>query len=72
VRQPVLFSLLKGCAFLYALIHNFRLYLIDLETLSVTPNLLLSTPMALRLPLRWLAILCGRVHATYSQIHARG
>jgi dihydroorotate dehydrogenase (fumarate) len=37
---------------------------IDLETLSVTPNLLLSTPMALRLPLRWLAILYGRVNAS--------
>jgi dihydroorotate dehydrogenase (fumarate) len=37
---------------------------IDLETLSVMPNLQLSTPMALRLPLRWLAILYGRVNAS--------
>ena len=30
---------------------------IDLETLEVKPNILLSTPMAMRLPLRWIAIL---------------
>lgn len=36
---------------------------IDLETLEVTPNLLLSTPMAMRLPLRWIAILRGRIEA---------
>jgi dihydroorotate dehydrogenase (fumarate) len=36
---------------------------IDLETLAVSPNILLSTPMAVRLPLRWIAILRGRVHA---------
>jgi dihydroorotate dehydrogenase (fumarate) len=36
---------------------------IDLETLAVSPNILLSTPMAMRLPLRWIAILRGRVHA---------
>jgi dihydroorotate dehydrogenase (fumarate) len=34
---------------------------IDLEQLEVTPNMLLSTPMAMRLPLRWIAILYGRV-----------
>ena len=37
---------------------------IDLEALEVTPNLLLSTPMAMRLPLRWIAILRGRVGAS--------
>ncbi|MGA8660474.1 MAG: dihydroorotate dehydrogenase-like protein [Chthoniobacterales bacterium] len=37
---------------------------IDLENLTVTPNLLLSTPMAMRLPLRWLAILHGRLKAS--------
>ena len=37
---------------------------IDLETLEVTPNVLLSTPMAMRLPLRWVAILHGRVKAS--------
>jgi len=34
---------------------------IELETLEVAPNLLLSTPMAMRLPLRWIAILYGRI-----------
>jgi dihydroorotate dehydrogenase (fumarate) len=37
---------------------------IDLETLEVTPNILFSTPMAMRLPLRWTAILHGRVNAS--------
>jgi len=37
---------------------------IDLETLEVTPNILFSTPMAMRLPLRWVAILRGRVKAS--------
>jgi len=35
----------------------------DLEELEVTPNVILSTPQALRLPLRWIAILHGRVKA---------
>jgi len=34
---------------------------IDLEALEVTPNILYSTPMAMRLPLRWIAILFERV-----------
>lgn len=34
---------------------------IDTETLDVAPNLLLSTPMAMRLPLTWIAILAGRI-----------
>ncbi|MFM7676141.1 MAG: dihydroorotate dehydrogenase-like protein [Synechococcus sp.] len=33
---------------------------IDIETLTVRPNLLLSTPHDLRLPLRWIALLEGR------------
>jgi dihydroorotate dehydrogenase (fumarate) len=33
----------------------------DLEDLAVVPNLELSTPYDLRLPLRWIAILYGRV-----------
>jgi dihydroorotate dehydrogenase (fumarate) len=37
---------------------------IDLDTLEVKPNLLLSTPMAMRLPLRWIAILYGRLQAS--------
>jgi dihydroorotate dehydrogenase (fumarate) len=36
---------------------------IDLESLEVAPNILLSTPMAMRLPLRWIAILRGRIDA---------
>jgi dihydroorotate dehydrogenase (fumarate) len=37
---------------------------IDLEELEVRPNVLLSTPQALRLPLRWVAILHGRLKAS--------
>lgn len=37
---------------------------IDLEALEVVPNLLLSTPFANRLPMRWIAILHGRVKAS--------
>lgn len=35
----------------------------DLEDMSVKPSVLLSTPMARRLPLRWIAILNGRIKA---------
>ena len=45
---------------------------IDLEALEVKPNILLSTPMAMRLPLRWIALLHGRIHgslAATSGIH---
>ncbi len=34
---------------------------IDLENLEVVPNVLLSTPMAMRLPLRWVGILYKRL-----------
>lgn len=34
---------------------------IDLEELEVRPNVLLSTPQAMRLPMRWIAILYGRI-----------
>jgi dihydroorotate dehydrogenase (fumarate) len=37
---------------------------IDLQTLEITPNIFLSTPMAMRLPLRWIAILRGRIKAS--------
>jgi len=37
---------------------------IDLDSLEVKPNVLLSTPHAMRLPLRWIAILYGRVGAS--------
>lgn len=36
---------------------------IELETLEVSPNILLSTPMAMRLPMRWIAMLYGRIGA---------
>jgi dihydroorotate dehydrogenase (fumarate) len=34
---------------------------IELESMEVTPNILYSTPMAMRLPLRWIAILYERI-----------
>jgi dihydroorotate dehydrogenase (fumarate) len=37
---------------------------IDLESLDVRPNILLSTPMAMRVPLRWVALLHGRLRAS--------
>jgi dihydroorotate dehydrogenase (fumarate) len=46
---------------------------IDLDELEIRPNLLLSTPQAMRLPLRWIAILYGHVKADLaatSGIHA--
>ena len=36
---------------------------IDLETLELTPRVLLSTPQAMRLPLTWIGILYGRLQA---------
>jgi dihydroorotate dehydrogenase (fumarate) len=36
---------------------------IELETLEISPNILLSTPMAMRLPMRWIALLYGRIGA---------
>jgi len=37
---------------------------IDLDSLEIKPRILLSTPQSLRLPLRWIAILHGRVKAS--------
>jgi len=37
---------------------------IELESLEVKPNILLSTPMAMRLPLRWIALLHNRLRAS--------
>lgn len=37
---------------------------IDLEELEIRPNVLLSTPQALRLPLTWIGILYGRIRAS--------
>lgn len=45
---------------------------IDLESLEVRPNILLSTPMAMRVPLRWIALLYGKLRtslAATSGIH---
>jgi dihydroorotate dehydrogenase (fumarate) len=39
---------------------------LDIETLEVTPNLVLSTSSELRLPLRWVAILYGRVTCDFA------
>jgi len=36
---------------------------IDLDELEIRPNVLLSTPQALRLPLTWIGILYGRIRA---------
>ncbi|GBD86313.1 dihydroorotate dehydrogenase B (NAD(+)), catalytic subunit [bacterium BMS3Abin03] len=36
---------------------------IDLEKLEIEPDIILSTPMEMRLPLRWIAILYGRTEA---------
>jgi dihydroorotate dehydrogenase (fumarate) len=38
----------------------------DLETLEVAPHLVLSSSDELRLPLRWIAMLYGRVHADFA------
>jgi dihydroorotate dehydrogenase (fumarate) len=39
---------------------------INLETMAVTPRILLSTPQAMRLPMRWIALLHGRVHTDFA------
>jgi dihydroorotate dehydrogenase (fumarate) len=39
---------------------------IDIEDLVVTPNLILSTSYELRLPLRWIAILYGRIQVDFA------
>jgi dihydroorotate dehydrogenase (fumarate) len=46
---------------------------IDLDELEIRPNVLLSTPQALRLPLTWIGILYGRIRlslAATSGIHS--
>lgn len=37
---------------------------INLKTLEVEPNVLLSTPQSMRLPMRWIAILYDRINAS--------
>ena len=39
---------------------------IDIEELEVTTNVLLSTPQAMRLPMRWIAILYGRLPVDFA------
>ena len=39
---------------------------IDIDELEVRPNVLLSTPQAMRLPMRWIAILYGRVRPEFA------
>lgn len=39
---------------------------INLESMTVKPRILLSTPQAMRLPLRWIAILHGRVQTDFA------
>ncbi|HEY9620006.1 MAG TPA: dihydroorotate dehydrogenase-like protein [Crinalium sp.] len=39
---------------------------IDIETLEVVPNVLLSTPQSMRLPMTWIAILYGRITADFA------
>jgi len=39
---------------------------IDLEALEVVPDLVLSSSLELRLPLRWIAILYGRIQADFA------
>ena len=45
------------------LFHRFYQPDIDLEELEIRPNVILSSPQALRLPLRWIALLYGRISA---------
>ena len=39
---------------------------INLETMEVTPNIMLSTAYSMRLPLRWIAILFGRIETEFA------
>lgn len=39
---------------------------IDLDELEIRPNVLLSTPQALRLPLTWIGILYGRINVSFA------
>lgn len=39
---------------------------IDIENLEVTPNLILSSPLDMRLPMRWIAMLYGRLDVDFA------
>jgi dihydroorotate dehydrogenase (fumarate) len=53
----------KGGANALVLFNRFYQPDINLETLEVEPNVLLSTPQTMRLPMRWIAILYNHVNA---------
>ncbi len=59
-------SLVKAGAKGLVLFNRFYQPDFDLEALKVTPNLKLSSPNELRLPLRWIAILYGQVEADFA------
>ena len=51
-----------GCYFAEnGLFNRFHQFDIDLETLDMQPNLLLSKSQSMRLPLTWIGILYGRI-----------
>jgi dihydroorotate dehydrogenase (fumarate) len=52
------------CADALVLFNRFYQPDLDIEELTVTPNLILSRPAEMRLPLRWVAILYGHVDAS--------
>jgi dihydroorotate dehydrogenase (fumarate) len=56
-------QLVEGGASGLVLFNRFYQPDLDAESLDVSPNILLSTPMAMRLPLRWVAILSGWIEA---------
>lgn len=58
--------LVKGGARGLTLFNRFYQPDLDIELLEVKPHIILSTPQAMRLPLRWIAILHGRLPATLS------
>ncbi|ACK69709.1 dihydroorotate dehydrogenase [Gloeothece citriformis PCC 7424] len=41
---------------------------IDLEHLEVIPNVLLSTPQAMRLPMHWIGMLYGRINVDFAAV----
>ncbi len=55
--------LVQGGASGLVLFNRFMQPDLDIETLEVTPNVVLSSSNEMRLPLRWIAILYGRIKA---------
>jgi dihydroorotate dehydrogenase (fumarate) len=54
----------KSAADALVLFNRFYQPDIDIDTLETAPTLTLSTPWEMRLPLRWIALLHGRLHAS--------